>query len=54
MRPEIDTATLDRELSHMDGTVSEDPHTVIWLFGIVVSAFGLVSVMALMGWLPQA
>ena len=36
----------------MNGHISKDPHAVIWLFGIVVTAFGLVSVAALMGWLP--
>jgi hypothetical protein len=35
----------------MDVNVSKDPHALMWIFGIVVTAFGVISVAAMMGWI---
>jgi hypothetical protein len=35
----------------MDLNVSKDPHALIWILGIVVAAFGVVSMAAIMGWI---
>jgi hypothetical protein len=39
------------ESRHMDLDVSKDPHALIWILGIVVTAFGVVSMAAIMGWI---
>jgi hypothetical protein len=38
----------------MQTNVSKEPHAVIWIVAIVVIAFGVVSMGAMMGWLPTS
>ena len=38
----------------MKTNANPEPHAVIWIFVIVLSAFGSVSVAAMLGWIPMS